>query len=80
VRTACRLPRVRLLADPDPVAPLPTPGAVVFAVENEALLSWAWRAGVAAPVVCSSGTDAAGRLLAACGQAGWTVAVSADFE
>lgn len=74
------LPRVRLLADPDPVAPPPTPNAVVFAVENEALLSWAWRTGVASPVVWSSGTDAAARLLTACGRAGWTVAVSADFE
>jgi hypothetical protein len=46
------LPRGRLLADPDPVAPPPTPDAVVFAVENEALLSWAWRAcGLARGVV-----------------------------
>lgn len=75
------IPRVRLVHDPDPVAAPPTGSpSWVFAVENEALLSWAWRNAVDAPVVWHNGTTAARLLLVALGRAGWRIAVSADFE
>jgi uncharacterized protein (TIGR02679 family) len=72
--------RQRLTADPNPVAP-PPPGhrGWLFAVENEALLSWAWRNCPDTPVVWY-GSDAATRLLTAAAAAGWNIAVSADFE
>ena len=73
------VPRVRLTEDPSAVGLAP-PNGVVFAVENEALLSWAWRQPVCAPVVWSTGSDAVTRLLVACATAGWQVAVSADME
>lgn len=72
--------RQRLAADPAPVGPPPEghPGWV-FAVENEAVLSWAWRTCPQTPVVWH-GSDAAALLLQAATSAGWRVALSADFE
>lgn len=78
-RMPVTVPRVRLTADLSTVGPAP-PGGIVFAVENEALLSWAWRQPVCAPVVWSTGSDAVARLLTACAMAGWQVAISADME
>lgn len=79
-RLPVTISRLRLVHDPAPVGPPPAghPGWM-FAVENEALLSWAWRNTPDTPVVWY-GSDAATRLLTAAEHAGWCIAVSADYE